>query len=650
MKRILLFAVLALSAATWLNLSAGNVDAAAIKSLAGCGDNTLGAIDDRPSAEHSLAFAINYFGITHNSVWVNNNGNVTFGTPLSSYTPFDLTSTSTAIIAPFFGDVDTRGDGSGTVTYGNTSFGGRPAFCVNWINVGYFSSADDKLNSFQLIIVDRSDVSTGDFDMYFNYNQIQWETGNASGGDFGLGGSSARAGYSNGIDTSLELPGSAVNGAFLDSSPSGLTRNNRGSVENGRYVFPVRSGVAPTGGTISGRIFGDPDGTAGVAGAQPLNGSVVQACFFLAEPVTPCDLTTTNSQGEYIFSGLEGNGNYFITAFPPTGSELGSRRIGALFLAVNGVLLDQDITLIPTTLPPPNVTVVTPFVTAGGTPAISSTTGAPVVQDSSCTGGFATFTLTQGGVVLASGTMVESPPGTYTGTIPPLPGINGRARLNITIDCPGGGDKDDTFDVYIDPSGNVYHAGTQTPIAGATVTLYRAEAAVGPFVVVPDGSPTMSPSNRTNPDLTNVDGFFRWDVAAGYYKVRAEKAGCVDPSNAAQPYTETIVYEIPPPVFDIEMFLDCGGAPSVTDTPVPPTNTPVPPTSTPTSSGGDGDVNCDGNVNSIDAALVLQFIAGLLPSFACPGGADVNESGDVNSIDTAIILQFSAGFIPSLPV
>ena len=58
MKRILLFVVLVLFAATWLNLSAGNVDAAAIKNLGGCGDSTLGPIDDSGSMEFLLRSCI----------------------------------------------------------------------------------------------------------------------------------------------------------------------------------------------------------------------------------------------------------------------------------------------------------------------------------------------------------------------------------------------------------------------------------------------------------------------------------------------------------------------------------------------------------------------------------------------------------------
>ena len=65
---------------------------------------------------------------------------------------------------------------------------------------------------------------------------------------------------------------------------------------------------------------------------------------------------------------------------------------------------------------------------------------------------------------------------------------------------------------------------------------------------------------------------------------------------------------------------------------------------------GRGDVNCDQNVNSIDAALVLQLIAGLLSALDCEDDADVNQNGVVDSIDVAIMLQFIAGLVARLPV
>ena len=61
-----------------------------------------------------------------------------------------------------------------------------------------------------------------------------------------------------------------------------------------------------------------------------------------------------------------------------------------------------------------------------------------------------------------------------------------------------------------------------------------------------------------------------------------------------------------------------------------------------------GDVGCDGAVTSVDAALILQQVAGLIIELACQTNGDVNGDGRVDSIDAAIVLQFIAGFIDDL--
>ena len=74
------------------------------------------------------------------------------------------------------------------------------------------------------MLIDRSDVAAGDFDIEFNYDRIQWETGDASGGDACQGGEPARVGFSN---------GSGAPGAFFElagcpsSSAPGSTRTPR---------------------------------------------------------------------------------------------------------------------------------------------------------------------------------------------------------------------------------------------------------------------------------------------------------------------------------------------------------------------------------------------------------------------------------------
>ncbi len=215
-----------------------------------CTSNTLAPNDDGSTGLVDIGFTINFFGSDYSQLYVNNNGNVTFTEPLVAFTPDPIVGTGLPIIAPFWADVDTRAAGSAPVTYGQTTFEGHPAFCVEWSGVGYYAGHDDLLNDFDLLLVDRSDVAAGDFDMIFTYRQVEWETGDASSGVGGLGGISARAGYSNGdtgdLGGSLELPGSAVNGGLLDSNlATGLVHNMRNSSTPGVYVFPVRNGAPP---------------------------------------------------------------------------------------------------------------------------------------------------------------------------------------------------------------------------------------------------------------------------------------------------------------------------------------------------------------------------------------------------------------------
>ncbi len=58
-----------------------------------------------------------------------------------------------------------------------------------------------------------------------------------------------------------------------------------------------------------------------------------------------------------------------------------------------------------------------------------------------------------------------------------------------------------------------------------------------------------------------------------------------------------------------------------------------------------GDANCDGLVNSIDALIVLQYVARLRSSVPCPDLADFNRDGRITSVDAALILQRDAGLI-----
>ena len=244
----------------------------------GFNTKTLPRNDDASTGLEPLGFAIKVFPTTANpgpwtSCYVNNNGNVTIGGPASSFTPLPLQSSAQqisnliALIAPFWADVQTDLPYTGIsnvipkeVTYGQGTVDGRPAFGVNWRDVGYYysrrsGSATDKLNSFQLILIDRSIIgSAGDFDAEFNYNLILWETGNASSGVNGFGGQVARVGITNGINSTIETQYSGETLKQLDFIPAGFTNagtknyvsgliyRKRNSTVPGRLVFQFRGG------------------------------------------------------------------------------------------------------------------------------------------------------------------------------------------------------------------------------------------------------------------------------------------------------------------------------------------------------------------------------------------------------------------------
>jgi hypothetical protein len=147
--------------------------------LTGFDSNTLPADDDGSTGVISLPFSIDFYGTTYNSLFINNNGNLTFNEAQSTYTPYGVGSSYVGqpIIAPFFADVDTRGTGSGLTSWGTGTYDGYQAIGVTWPGVGYYAAETDKLNAFQVLLVDRPDLGTGDFEIVFNYDQIQWETG-----------------------------------------------------------------------------------------------------------------------------------------------------------------------------------------------------------------------------------------------------------------------------------------------------------------------------------------------------------------------------------------------------------------------------------------------------------------------------------------
>lgn len=207
---------------------------------AGYGQLIMNPNDDGSSARFDLPFSVDFFGTTYSSAWLNNNGNLSFASPLSSYTPQPFPSAQGPMIAPYWADVDTRGIGAVYLASPNAN-----TMVATWKDVGYYGSHTDKTNSFQLILTDRSDTGLGNFDFSFRYEQLQWTTGDASGGSNGLGGTPAQAGY----DAGNRVDYFALPGSFSSSILDLVNTSNVTLDTPGLWNFTVRSGELASGAT-----------------------------------------------------------------------------------------------------------------------------------------------------------------------------------------------------------------------------------------------------------------------------------------------------------------------------------------------------------------------------------------------------------------
>ena len=166
--------------------------------------------DDGFSGPINLGFTLHFFGTDYTQFWANNNGNISFGGGISAYTPTGPQGASQPIISPFFADVDTRNAASGLM-YLRTDIPNE--IIVTWDAVGYFEGHGDKLDSFQLVVRGPDYVvPAGEGQIGFFWNTMQWETGDASGGSGGLGGTPAAVGFGDGLTNGQILQGSIHNG------------------------------------------------------------------------------------------------------------------------------------------------------------------------------------------------------------------------------------------------------------------------------------------------------------------------------------------------------------------------------------------------------------------------------------------------------
>ncbi|XP_056012711.1 sushi domain-containing protein 2-like [Ostrea edulis] len=220
-------------------------------------DNRTQATDDGGSQKIRLKNSFKFFGKNKSSLFVNNNGLITFDEQLNEYKPqsFPLNQ-NTPLIAPFWADVDVSRDwNNGIIWYrqeynsdlltrasgeiqsyfiSQRNFQANWLFIATWDKVGFYGASgpgQSKSNTFQAVLVKNEKRSF----VIFNYLRIDWTTGSNSLGNThtGLGGSPAQAGFNAGDRKNYY----SIEGAQTDAVIN-LTQTSNVGIP-GKWVFQV---------------------------------------------------------------------------------------------------------------------------------------------------------------------------------------------------------------------------------------------------------------------------------------------------------------------------------------------------------------------------------------------------------------------------
>ncbi|CAH1238978.1 SNED1 [Branchiostoma lanceolatum] len=165
--------------------------------------------DDGTSGEQSLRTPFPFFGNTYNSLWVNTNGDISFGGAVTGYTPVAFPVTNNKVIAAFFTDIKTNNHGRSGYIYrrettdaailarattdiqtafpaDHGSFVATWVYVATWHEVGLYGASGDGQNlrnTFQLVLITNGCKSF----TLFNYHQIQFLQGESNGGSGATG-------------------------------------------------------------------------------------------------------------------------------------------------------------------------------------------------------------------------------------------------------------------------------------------------------------------------------------------------------------------------------------------------------------------------------------------------------------------------------
>ena len=281
----------------------------------------------------NLPFSFCFYGNSYDSLWVNDNGTVSFDSRCNqlavaevSVTGFPYTSPGTEaeeIIAPFWADFDQSDPQSGRIYIEMLS----NAMIVHWNTIPYYNGTnpfDGKTNTMMLILSDgTSSLLQAGSNVGFFYGDMQWTTGNASFGGGGFGGDPAIVGVNRGDNISfIDFGYFDSPGSFYDG-PGGLN-DGVDWLDNKTFMF---STCGPTNSPpiVSGIDLCDTVKIC-VGDTLPLN-----VVFLAPEPtqITTASVDTSLASGLYISNIVSGSAStaQIDALFVATMSNIGSNSL-----------------------------------------------------------------------------------------------------------------------------------------------------------------------------------------------------------------------------------------------------------------------------------------------------------------------------------
>ncbi len=268
----------------------------------GFGENSLARFDDSYSGVIDItslfgASGINFFGHNYTSLYINNNGNITFNGGNSSYSPTSITAgIGGPIIAPFWADVDTRfGNLTASPGFGGHSTGSNLVWydldatngvlTVTWDDVGAYSMGTVP-NAFQMQLINEG---SGNFDIVFRYENISWTYGSATSSS-----QPARAGYNaqDGVHY-YELPQSGIQTDLLNL-PNLLGNTGIAGVD----VFNVRAGTVVSSTLTDSGVINFTDADLTDVHVVSVNGTPIGSVLGSLTVVKNSDTTGTGTGGQ----------------------------------------------------------------------------------------------------------------------------------------------------------------------------------------------------------------------------------------------------------------------------------------------------------------------------------------------------------------